>query len=229
MPKKKHSVKRRSEGEAALICELVKLALPPPNKTASDKAILEWVNHSFRTIGVSASPLLALGELEKWLPKWVSARQALDSLHAEIHALPPEFPNLPTFSLEEKQTRVKLLRDVDRAIFNFVDLDKGGLFSHPVVPARIKVGVVFADTEFFDRLALSVGRKVGPHGRIRRERLIKAAMMLDQGITWMEVYKRLLEAGEMEPIDDKEFYKFLQRHKLIPRKKQKSSKVTKGA
>ena len=49
---------------------------------------------------------------------------------------------------------------------------------------------------------------------------------MDHGFSWQEAYE-LLEAGE-DPIQPKEFYKLLQRHGVIARKKTALSGDTQG-
>ncbi len=94
--------------------------------------------------------------------------------------------------------------------------------------ARISLADDSGDIEFFKGLSLAVRKGVGFHGHVPLERLTKAAEMLEEGKGVSEVYNRLYEAGKIGPMEPKEFYKFLQRHGLISRKRQKSSRVTKG-
>lgn len=97
-----------------------------------------------------------------------------------------------------------------------------------LIQARIVAAEVRGDNDFFDKLAGAIRRSVIPHKGAKTDIAVKAAAMLDDGLSWQEAYARLYEADEIEPIGGKEFYKLLQRHGIIPRKKHKSSSVTRG-
>ena len=202
-------------------------------KTVWDRRMLEGVESlPWRTppiLSTSRRFSLLKYHQERLVARWIAALQTLESLYEEVRILPPAHPhsmNLretkdngngtggreksvrrirKVLSPEEDIKRSKLLEQVDRAIFNFVAIDKRGLFSHPLVRARLNAATdkLFGDPEFLEGLASAVHRK-GPqlfHGNIRVMLLLKAGGMLEQGMSWGEVYDHLCETGEMEPIE----------------------------
>lgn len=248
MSQKKHSRRTSRPVSASALCELLRQQLPFPTSSyykASDEALqLERTNlHLTRASRLlkGDSPLHQT-QTNKWSEKWAVAAQVLEDLHHEIFALSPLDPLMKP-SPEEEKRRSELLRRVDAAIFEYVALDKQGLFSEPIIKARISVATIFANREFFEGLALAVRRRVGWHGRIRRPILIRAAIMLEQGMSWMQVYDALVKLWETDPeteqvhprdrevyealnktwgMDDlpkpEAFYKQLKRHGLIRRR-----------
>ncbi len=111
----------------------------------------------------------------------------------------------------------------DKALLKCVGASKKTL-GLDVIRALIAAAEVLGDNNFFEELSLAVRRKITPHKSAKKDIAVKAAALLDDGLSWQEAYDRLLEAGEVEPIELKEFYKLLQRHGVIPRKKQKPSR-----
>ena len=88
--------------------------------------------------------------------------------------------------------------------------------------ARIAAAEFMEDNRFFEALGLAVRRSVTPHKGAKIDIAKKAAVLMDDGLSWEEAYDRLNEHGEIASIEPKEFYKLLQRHGVIPRRKRKS-------
>ena len=88
-----------------------------------------------------------------------------------------------------------------------------------LILARIAAAEDLADNHFFKRLGKAMSRSVTPHRGAKRERAMKAASLLDVGLSWQGAYEKL-ELGPNPPTPT-EFYKSLQRHGIIPRKQRK--------
>jgi len=108
----------------------------------------------------------------------------------------------------------------DNALLECVHLDRTSLFREKWICARIAAAEVLKDNSFFERLGSSVRRLVTPHKRTKLSLVRKAAGLLDQGLSFEEVYDGIEEAAEMGP---KEFRRHLRRHGVNLPKKQKPS------